>query len=133
MNRWEKVRGRFSVTLRETPLFDSALRLPTDVANSYGGDISMTLVPFPQWQTEVGVRHTTLKRQLDNSTYSTATIPRVRTQYQFTRAIYARMIFEYGSQDRGELRDPTTGRPVVSRPYIPAAEMPMPCWPRDWR
>ena len=23
-----------------------------------------------------------------------------------------------------------TGLPVVSTPYIPAAEMPMPCWPR---
>ena len=26
-----------------------------------------------------------------------------------------------------------TGLPVVSCPYMPAAEMPMPCWPRDWR
>ena len=25
----------------------------------------------------------------------------------------------------------TTGLPVVSWPYMPAAEMPMPCWPRD--
>ena len=24
-----------------------------------------------------------------------------------------------------------TGLPVVSRPYMPAAEMPIPCWPRD--
>ncbi|GIW74229.1 MAG: hypothetical protein KatS3mg103_0751 [Phycisphaerales bacterium] len=24
----------------------------------------------------------------------------------------------------------TIGRPVVIRPYIPAAEIPMPCWPR---
>ena len=27
----------------------------------------------------------------------------------------------------------TTGLPVVSRPYMPAALMPMPCWPRLWR
>ena len=27
----------------------------------------------------------------------------------------------------------TTGRPVVRRPYIPAAEIPIPCWPRDCR
>src|SRR5947207_4592408 len=27
----------------------------------------------------------------------------------------------------------TTGLPVVSCPYMPAAEMPMPCWPRLWR
>jgi len=25
----------------------------------------------------------------------------------------------------------TIGRPVVSCPYMAAAEMPMPCWPRD--
>ncbi len=25
----------------------------------------------------------------------------------------------------------TMGLPVVIRPYMPAAEMPMPCWPRD--
>ena len=24
------------------------------------------------------------------------------------------------------------GLPTVSCPYIPAAEIPMPCWPRDW-
>jgi phosphoribosylcarboxyaminoimidazole (NCAIR) mutase len=26
-----------------------------------------------------------------------------------------------------------TGAPVVSWPYMPAALMPMPCWPRLWR
>jgi hypothetical protein len=26
-----------------------------------------------------------------------------------------------------------TGLPVVSSPYMPAALMPMPCWPRLWR
>ncbi len=25
-----------------------------------------------------------------------------------------------------------SGLPTVSCPYIPAAEIPMPCWPRDW-
>ncbi|MDH3222628.1 MAG: hypothetical protein OEO23_02850, partial [Gemmatimonadota bacterium] len=49
-------------------------------------------------------------RKLDGSLYSEATIPRIRAQYQFTRSLFLRTIVEYGSESRGELRDPVTGQ-----------------------
>ncbi len=43
-----------------------------------------------------------------------ATIPRVRAQYQFTKAFYVRLIGQYAAQESSDLRDPATGRPVYA-------------------
>ena len=96
----------------ETPIFSRGV--PVDVGESWSGDISVTLTPTGSLQTEIGVRHSTIRRQRDGSTYSTATIPRVRVQYQFTKAWYLRTILEYGSQEAAELRDPETGEPLYA-------------------
>jgi hypothetical protein len=39
-------------------------------------------------------------------------IPRVRAQYQFSRALFLRGIFEYGTQESADLYDPSTGLPL---------------------
>ncbi len=40
-------------------------------------------------------------------------IPRVKAQYQFTRALFLRGIFEYGGQMRADPADPGTGLPLL--------------------
>ncbi len=83
-----------------------------DLADSRSGDVSLNLFPTTNLSGEVGVRHTSLFRKRDGSLYSRATIPRARAQYQFNRSLFVRAIVEYGSQRRGSLLTPTTGREV---------------------
>ena len=45
--------------------------------------------------------------------HSTAIIPRVRVRYQFSRALFFRSIFEYGSQEALALQDGASGLPLV--------------------
>ena len=113
INSFDRVRGNVRLTRSESPLFDFISDAPVDIADSWSGDASLNLFPTTNLSAEVGVRHTSLLRQRDGSLYSRATIPRLRAQYQFNRALYLRTIVEYGSQRRGSLLTPTGGDQVV--------------------
>jgi len=113
MSSWERVRLSLGASWSETPIFDRS-GVPADLADSWSGDVGLTLYPTGSMQAEVGLRHVSLFRQRDGSRYSSATIPRLQARYQFTRALFARAIGEYSSQSRGDLLDPATGLPVAS-------------------
>ena len=112
----DQVRGNVRVTRSETPLFDFITDTPVDVADSWSTDASLNLFPTTNLSAEVGVRHTSLVRQRDGSSYSRATIPRFRAQYQFSRALFFRAIVEYGAQRRGALMTPDEGLEVAHCP-----------------
>ena len=112
VNSFDRVRGNVRFTRSESPLFDFRTDTPVDLADSWSGDASLDLFPTTNLSGEVGVRHTHLYRKRDGSLYSRATIPRARAQYQFNRSLFVRAIVEYGSQRRGSLLTPTTGREV---------------------
>ena len=112
INSFDRVRGNVRLTRSESPLFDFISDAPVDVADSWSGDAGLNLFPTTNLSGELGVRHTSLFRRRDGSLYSRATIPRVRAQYQFNRALYLRAIVEYGSQRRGSLLTPTGGHQV---------------------
>ena len=109
---FDKVRSNVRVTRSETPLFDFITDTPVDIADSWSGNASLNLFLTTNFSSELGVTHTSLFRQRDGSLYSSATIPRVRGQYQFSRALFVRAIVEYGSQERGVLMTPTGGHAV---------------------
>ncbi len=113
LSSWERVRVSLGASWSETPIFDRS-GVPADLADSWSGNLGLTLYPTGSMQAEVGVRHVSLFRQRDGSRYSSATIPRIQGRYQFTRALFVRAIGEYSSQSRGALNDPETGRQVVS-------------------
>ena len=113
ISSFDRVRGNVRLTRSESPLFDFISDAPVDVADSWSGDASLNLFPTTNLSGELGVRHTSLFRQRDGSLYSRATIPRLRAQYQFSRALYLRTIVEYGSQRRGALLTPTGGDQVA--------------------
>jgi hypothetical protein len=52
-------------------------------------------------------------RRADDSVFSTAVVSRITSQYQFSRAIFARLLVQYGLEDRAPLLDPGTGRPLL--------------------
>mgnify|MGYP001610324965 CR=1 FL=1 len=45
--------------------------------------------------------------------FSSVHIPRVRVQYQFSKALFARAVAQYELARQAELTDPTTGRPLL--------------------
>lgn len=113
ISSWERVRLSLGAGWSQSPLFDRSTGAPVDLADAWNGDVGVTLYPTGAMQAEVGLRHVTLLRSRDGSTYSSATIPRIETRYQFSRSIYGRVTAEYSSQDRGLLLDPTSGRAVA--------------------
>jgi hypothetical protein len=110
VSSWERVRGSGSVSWGEQPIF--AAGVPVEMARRFTGDLSVTLLPTPAFRTEIGVRHQRLTRERDGSEYSSATIPRVRMQYQFSKSLFLRGVFEYAAQERGTPSDPVTGAPL---------------------
>jgi hypothetical protein len=110
VNTWERVRGNVRATWSETPIFDRGVAI--EPVSSFSANLSLNLYPLRALQAEVGLRHSTLTRS-DGSEYSTATIPRVRAQYQFSRSFFIRGIVEYSNQERAGLLDPGTALPLA--------------------
>ena len=102
---WERLRGRISADLKEVPIFYGGD--PVDVADSWGGEISLTILPTRFLSMEAAVRYAVLTRK-DGTRYSRATIPRIKAQYQFNRALFLRGTLEYASAELGDLSAPGT-------------------------
>lgn len=114
ISTWDKVRFGLGASWNETPIFERSAGLPADRASAWGADVDVTLQPTDAFQATVGARHSTITRQRDGSTYSSATIPRLEARYQFSRSLFVRGIGEYALQKRGDVLDPHTGLPIVS-------------------
>jgi hypothetical protein len=56
--------------------------------------------------------HQRINRAEDGRRFSIANIPRVKLEYQLSRAVFFRYVGQYVAQDRGALRDPRTGGPL---------------------
>jgi hypothetical protein len=97
-----------SALVREVPIFGEASRgLELRISPS------IDLRPTASWQMNLSYTLSRLRRQEDHTFFSSADIPRLRTQYQFSKALFARVIFQYDLAEREARRDPTTGRPLV--------------------
>ena len=73
--------------------------------------------PNASLRVETSVVHQRITRERDGTRFSTATIPRIKTEYQLSRAIFLRYIGQYVSQDRTALVDPRTGLPLIASPF----------------
>ena len=114
VNSWERLRGRLRWGWNHSPVFDLKYGVPLEVASGWSGDMSLSAYPSRNLSAELGVRFENLRSDLDGTLALRAVIPRIKTQYQFTRALFLRGIFEYGSQMRRDLRDPVTGLPLLT-------------------
>jgi len=69
--------------------------------------------PTPAVRIEARWAHVRLTRARDGSRFSTANIPRLKLEYQLSRAVFFRYVGQYFAQDQVALQDPRTGQPLV--------------------
>ena len=69
--------------------------------------------PTPAVRIEGRWAHVRLTRGRDGSRFSTANIPRLKLEYQLSRAVFFRYVGQYVAQDQVALEDPRTGQPLV--------------------
>jgi len=69
--------------------------------------------PTPSVRIEARWVHERFTRARDGSRFSTANIPRLKLEYQLSRAIFFRYVGQYFAQDQAALEDPRTGQPIL--------------------
>jgi len=64
-----------------------------------------------------------IRRTRDDSEFARTIIPRVKVEYQPTRALFVRVVGEYISERQDILRDALTGDPLLTRgaPFAPVS------------
>ena len=112
VNKWERVRGNVMYSVKESPIFDRRFGVAVEPARSYSTRLTLNLYPTRALLAEIGLTQSRLVRLRDGVEHSNAIIPRIRAQYQFSRSLRLRGIFEYGSQESASLTDPGTGLPL---------------------
>jgi hypothetical protein len=99
--------------------FETATARRTDV------ELSADMRPTPQWRLSTLFRYQRFVRSRDGSVLSTQVVPRLRTEYQFSRALFARFILQVESRERDALRDPRTEQPLLRKApdgrFVPVA------------
>ncbi|HTR19698.1 MAG TPA: DUF5916 domain-containing protein [Gemmatimonadales bacterium] len=92
-----------------TPVFDEGSEgRETDL------NLSLTWRPTVSLRFEGLWTHARITRASDGSRFSLANIPRLKVEYQLTRAIFVRYVGQYLAQERDALQDPRAGFPVLS-------------------
>jgi hypothetical protein len=98
----------FGIGYNAQPVFDEASR-----GRAFGVDVSMSWRPTDALRVEASWVHRRLTRSVGGSRFSVANIPRVKVEYQLSRAIFFRYVGQYVAQERAALVSPTTGRPLI--------------------
>ena len=113
VNSWDKLRGRMRWGWGHDAVFDLRYGVPVEVGSGWNADLSLFAYPTRHLSSEIALRYQSLRRDSDGTLALEAVIPRIKTQYQFNRALFLRAIVEYGAQQRRDLVDPLTGRPLL--------------------
>ncbi len=74
---------------------------------------TITWRPTPSVRIEALWTHQRITRARDGNRFSTADIPRIKLEYQLSRAVFLRYVGQYFAQRRNALVDPRTGVPLV--------------------
>ena len=90
------------------PIFAEAAR-----GHKFDARASLTWRPTQSVRLEALWIHQRISRARDGSRFSTANIPRVKLEYQLTRAVFLRYVGQYFAQRRHALVDPRSGAPLV--------------------
>jgi hypothetical protein len=95
------------ITYGNTPIFREAAP-----GRSSRVDAAVELRPTPALRATLQMSRLTLDRTRDDSRFSSETIPRVKLEYQVTRAIFLRMVSQYAARSREPLVD-RNGSPIL--------------------
>jgi hypothetical protein len=99
---WLQLGGR--LYLREIPIFSEGSRGFEFLASP-----DVKVWPTEGLSVELSWARTRLRRTGSDELFSAQDIPRLKAQYQFSRALFARVVGQYNLQRREPLRDPGTG------------------------
>ncbi|HXF95215.1 MAG TPA: DUF5916 domain-containing protein [Gemmatimonadales bacterium] len=92
-----------------TPIFAEAAE-----GRGWSANLGVTWRPTEAVRVDARWVHLRIHRARDGSRFSTANIPRVKLEYQLSRAIFFRYVGQYFAQDRAGLRDHRTGGPIYT-------------------
>jgi hypothetical protein len=96
-----------NVGLGRGAIFDEAAE-----GRGWSASLAVEWRPTESIRAQASWVHERIDRASDGSRFSTADIPRVKVEYQLSRAIFFRYVGQYRSEDRTALRDPRTGGPI---------------------
>lgn len=102
--------GRFSAFVgRDVDFFETAPARRRD----FSADVDFR--PSTQLRLTTSYLYSRYTRWRDGSELSQANVPRLKAEYQLTRALFLRLVGQYDSRRRDALRDPATDAPLVIR------------------
>lgn len=100
--------GRFTSFLgRDVDFFETAPAHRTDVT----ADIDFR--PSDQLRLTTSYLYSRITRWRDNSMLSSASVPRLKLEYQLSRPLFLRFVGQYDNRRRDALRDPQTNEPLL--------------------
>ncbi len=100
--------GTASLTLGAAPIFAEAAR-----GREVALQAEMLWHPTRSLRFDALWTHQIFDRASDGSRAVTADIPRLKIEYQLTKAIFFRYVGQYTAQTEAPLRDPLTGAPMI--------------------
>ncbi len=108
--QWRRLGATVATTVgRETEFFETAVVNRRDVEGS------VDLRPTPKVRIGALLRYQVFDRARDGTPFSTQFVPRLRVEYQFSRALFLRAIGQAELRRRDDLRDPRTEQPLFFR------------------
>jgi len=96
-----------SVSTGQVPIFREAAP-----GTSFRVDASVDLRPTSALRTTLQFSRLVLTRRRDGSRFSTETIPRIKVEYQVSRALFLRLVGQYDALNTAALED-RQGRPIL--------------------
>ncbi|MCE2902079.1 MAG: DUF5916 domain-containing protein [Gemmatimonas sp.] len=108
--QWRRAGATITATVGTEPEF-----FETSTVQRREVEAQVDLRPSSQVRIGTLLRYQRFVRARDGSVFSTQVVPRLRLEYQFSRALFLRFIGQVESRDRSALRDPRTEQPLFRR------------------
>ena len=108
--QWRRIGATITAVVGSEPEF-----FETATVNRRDIEAQVDLRPSTQVRIGTLLRYQRFVRARDGSLFSTQVVPRLRLEYQFSRALFLRFVGQMESRDRSALRDPRTEQPILRR------------------
>lgn len=108
--QWRRIGATLTAIVGSEPEF-----FETATVNRRDIEAQVDLRPSTQVRIGTLLRYQRFVRARDGSLFSTQIVPRLRLEYQLSRALFLRFVGQMESRDRSALRDPRTEQPLFRR------------------
>ena len=108
--QWREVGASIAVTAGTKPEF-----FETSTVRRRDVEATVDFRPTPQVRVGTLILYQRLVRERDGSEFSSQIVPRLRLEYQFSRALFLRFVGQLESRQRSALRDPQSEQALLRR------------------